>query len=53
MSEDEFDAVIDVNLKGVFICTRPCAVYEGQRTNGRIVSAASNVGLTSNFGQTN
>ncbi|RNC89680.1 MAG: glucose 1-dehydrogenase [Allomuricauda sp.] len=53
MSEDEWDAVIEVNLKGVFICTQAAAPYMKANTYGRIVSAASNVGLRGNFGQTN
>ncbi len=53
MSEDEWDAVIDVNLKGVFICTQAVAPTMRQNGYGRIVSAASNVGLRGNFGQSN
>ncbi len=53
MTEEEFDAVIDVNLKGVFICTQAVAPYMKANHYGRIVSAASNVGLRGNFGQTN
>lgn len=53
MSEDEWDAVIAVNLKGVFICTQAVAPYMKQNNYGRIVSAASNVGIRGNFGQTN
>ncbi len=53
MSEDDFDAVIDVNLKGVFICAQAVAPYMKANKYGRIVSAASNVGLRGNFGQTN
>ncbi len=53
MSEEEFDAVIEVNLKGVFICTQAVAPYMKANNYGRIVSAASNVGLRGNFGQTN
>lgn len=53
MSEEEFNAVLDVNLKGVFICTQAAAVYMKANKYGRIVSAASNVGLRGNFGQTN
>jgi 3-oxoacyl-[acyl-carrier protein] reductase len=53
MSEDEFDAVIQVNLKGVFICAQAVAPYMKSNKYGRIVSAASNVGLRGNFGQTN
>src|SRR5207253_5516112 len=53
MSEAEFDAVIAVNLKGVFTCTQavvPAMVRQGY---GRILNAASVVGLYGNFGQTN
>jgi 3-oxoacyl-[acyl-carrier protein] reductase len=53
MSEEEWDSVIDVNLKGVFLCTQAAVPYMKQNQWGRIVSAASNVGLRGNFGQTN
>ena len=53
MSEDEWDAVVDVNLKGVFLCTQASIPYMKEQKYGRIVSAASNVGLRGNFGQTN
>ncbi|MGI9551932.1 MAG: SDR family NAD(P)-dependent oxidoreductase [Aurantibacter sp.] len=53
MSEEEWDAVIEVNLKGVFLCTQAVAPYMKANKYGRIVSAASNVGLRGNFGQTN
>ncbi len=53
MSEAEWDAVIDVNLKGVFLCTQVVSKYMKEAGYGRIVSAASNVGLRGNFGQTN
>jgi len=53
MSEEEWDAVIEVNLKGVFICTQAAVPYMKANNYGRIVSAASNVGLRGNFGQTN
>ncbi len=53
MSEAEWDTVIDVNLKGVFLCTQAVAGYMKDAGYGRIVSAASNVGLRGNFGQTN
>src|SRR5215212_7985035 len=53
MSEAEFDAVIAVNLKGVFNCTQavtPVMIAQGY---GRIISASSVVALYGNFGQTN
>ncbi|MEO9894495.1 3-oxoacyl-ACP reductase FabG [Aurantibacter sp.] len=53
MSEEAWDAVIDVNLKGVFICAQAVVPYMKKNKYGRIVSAASNVGLRGNFGQTN
>ncbi|MFD0862411.1 3-oxoacyl-ACP reductase FabG [Sungkyunkwania multivorans] len=53
MSDEEWDAVIDVNLKGVFLCTQIVSKYMKEAGYGRIVSAASNVGLRGNFGQTN
>jgi 3-oxoacyl-[acyl-carrier protein] reductase len=53
MSVDDFEAVIDVNLKGVFICTRAVAPVMIQQRSGRIINATSVVGLYGNFGQTN
>ncbi|MCL4158571.1 UNVERIFIED_CONTAM: hypothetical protein GTU68_010734 [Idotea baltica] len=44
---------VDVNLKGVFICAQAVVPYMKNNKYGRIVSAASNVGLRGNFGQTN
>jgi 3-oxoacyl-[acyl-carrier protein] reductase len=54
MSEAEFDSVVSVNLKGVFLCTRavvPHMIAGGQ--GGSILNASSVVGLYGNFGQTN
>ena len=53
MSEADFDAVIAVNLKGVFNCTQAVAPNMIKQGYGRIVSASSVVGLYGNFGQTN
>ena len=53
MSEEEWNAVVEVNLKGVFLCTQAAIPYMKAQGYGRIVSAASNVGLRGNFGQTN
>jgi 3-oxoacyl-[acyl-carrier protein] reductase len=53
MSEDAFDAVIAVNLKGVFNCTQAVVPYMIKQGGGVIVSASSVVGLYGNFGQTN
>jgi len=53
MSEADFDAVIAVNLKGVFNCTQAVAPYMIEQGSGSISSASSVVGLYGNFGQTN
>ena len=53
MSDEQFDAVISVNLKGVFICTRAVAPRMIQAGGGVILNASSVVGLYGNFGQTN
>ncbi|MFA5612231.1 MAG: beta-ketoacyl-ACP reductase [Anaerolineaceae bacterium] len=53
MGEDAFDAVIAVNLKGVFNCTQAVVPYMIKQGGGAIVSASSVVGLYGNFGQTN
>lgn len=53
MTEQQFDAVIDVNLKGVFNCTQAVVPQMLKQGSGAIVSASSVVGLYGNFGQTN
>ncbi len=53
MSDEQFDAVIDVNLKGVFVCTRAVAPHMISAGGGAILNASSVVGLYGNFGQTN
>jgi 3-oxoacyl-[acyl-carrier protein] reductase len=53
MDEDEFDLVVDVNLKGVFNCTKAVLPHIKKSDHGRILNAASVVGLYGNFGQTN
>ncbi len=53
MAEAEFDAVVSVNLKGVFNCTQAIVPHMVTGGYGRIVSASSVVGLYGNFGQTN
>ncbi len=53
MTEQQFDDVIDVNLKGVFHCTQSAVPYMLNQGKGAIVSASSVVGLYGNFGQTN
>ncbi|HSN68368.1 MAG TPA: SDR family NAD(P)-dependent oxidoreductase, partial [Thermoanaerobaculia bacterium] len=53
MSDEQFDAVIDVNLKGVFVAARAVVPHMIQRGGGIILNASSVVGLYGNFGQTN
>ena len=50
---DDFDAVIDVNLRGVYVCTQVVVPYLIARGGGAVVSASSVVARTGNFGQTN
>jgi 3-oxoacyl-[acyl-carrier protein] reductase len=53
MTEETFDTVINVNLKGVFNCTQAVVPNMIRKRSGSIVNASSVVGLDGNFGQTN
>jgi 3-oxoacyl-[acyl-carrier protein] reductase len=53
MTEEAFDAVMAVNLKGVFHCTRAVVPHMIAAGAGVVVNASSVVGLYGNFGQTN
>jgi len=53
MSDEQFDAVIGVNLRGVFVCTRAVVPRMIAGGGGVILNASSVVGLYGNFGQTN
>lgn len=53
MTDEQFDLVLDVNLKGVFNCTKTVADAMVSRGSGVILNASSVVGLHGNFGQTN
>ena len=53
MSDEQFDSVINVNLRGVFVCTRAVAPHMIKAGGGVICNASSVVGLYGNFGQTN
>lgn len=53
MSDETFDSVIAVNLRGVFVCTRAVVPSMIANRGGVILSASSVVGLYGNFGQTN
>jgi len=53
MTLEQFDRVIDVNLRGVFHCTQAVADTMVAQGNGVILNASSVVGIYGNFGQTN
>jgi len=53
MEEVDFDSVIEVNLKGVYLCTRAVAEVMVAQGGGVILNASSVVALYGNFGQTN
>ncbi len=53
MKEEDWDAVINVNLKGVFNCTKSVIKYMTKQRFGRIINIASIVGLMGNAGQVN
>jgi 3-oxoacyl-[acyl-carrier protein] reductase len=53
MTEAQFDAVIDVNLRGVFHCAQAVADTMVAQGRGVILNASSVVGIYGNFGQTN
>ncbi len=53
MSEEDFDKVIDTNLKGAFFCSKAASRVMMRQRSGRIISISSVVGLHGNAGQTN
>ncbi len=53
MKEEEWDDVINTNLKGVFLCTKSVARPMMKQRSGRIINIASVVGLAGNAGQAN
>ena len=53
MKEDDWDRVIDVNLKGVFNCTKSVTRQMMKQRSGRIINMTSIVGITGNAGQGN
>ena len=53
MNADEWQQVLDVNLSGVYHCTRMIAPHMVAQNYGRIINASSIVGIYGNFGQTN
>ena len=53
MDDATFDAVVNVNLRGVFLCTRTVVPHMIKAGGGVVLNASSIVGLYGNFGQTN
>lgn len=53
MSEEDFDAVVDTNLKGAFLCMKAAYRQMMKQRYGRIVAVSSIVGLRGNAGQAN
>jgi len=53
MKEADWDAVLDVNLKGAFLCTRAVSKLMSKQRFGRIINIASVVGQMGNAGQAN
>ncbi len=53
MSEEAFDSVVAVNLKGVFNCSQAVAPFMINQGGGVILNASSVVGIDGNYGQTN
>lgn len=53
MKDEEWDAVLNVNLKGAFLCSRALAKVMSKQRYGRIINIASVVGQMGNAGQAN
>jgi len=53
MDDAQWDRVLNINLRGTFLCTRAAAKHMLKQRRGRIVSIASIVGLIGNPGQAN
>ncbi len=53
MSEEDFDKVIEINLKGTYLVTKAVTKYMMKKRQGSIINLASVVGVVGNAGQTN
>jgi 3-oxoacyl-[acyl-carrier protein] reductase len=53
MSENDWDAVINVNLRGTFVCTKSVTKAMMKARKGKIINIASIIGIRGNAGQTN
>jgi 3-oxoacyl-[acyl-carrier protein] reductase len=53
MSEEQWDEVVDIHLKGAFLCTQFAARYMTEQNKGRIINVTSVAGLVGTVGQIN
>lgn len=53
MTDAQWDLVMNVNLKSVFLCTQIISAYMVEQKSGRVISMSSLAGVAGNFGQTN
>ncbi len=53
MKEDDWDQVVNTNLKGVFLCTKAVSRYMTRQKHGKIINISSIVGVIGNAGQAN
>ncbi|MBI2849074.1 MAG: glucose 1-dehydrogenase [Chloroflexi bacterium] len=53
MTEEDWDAVINVHLKGTFLCTQAVAPYMMEQKYGKIINVVSRAGIQGTIGQVN
>jgi 3-oxoacyl-[acyl-carrier protein] reductase len=53
MSEDDWDKVIAINLRGTFLCSKAAVRIMAKQRTGRVINVASVIGLRGNAGQAN
>jgi 3-oxoacyl-[acyl-carrier protein] reductase len=53
MTEDEWDQVVDIHLKGAFLCSQSAAQYMKEKNSGKIINVTSVAGLVGTVGQIN
>jgi 3-oxoacyl-[acyl-carrier protein] reductase len=53
LSENDWDKVLAINLKGAFLCSKACAKYMVKQRNGKMINVSSVIGIVGNAGQAN
>ncbi len=53
MTEEEWDQVVDIHLKGAFLCSQAAAIHMKERKSGKIINVMSVAGLVGTVGQIN